>query len=300
MCMLGGILSIVLLCAALCLVLGLVWGRHLSKKAVRKRLFGRVVLVTGASSGLGKRIARECHNAGCFVIVSSRKEAALLELCKELGLSSSHALPLDVSDFKEVQRQAEKALSLFGRVDILINNAGVSQRCSVLDSSLHVDRRIMDVNYFGAVALTRALLPTMVKEGRGHVVAISSVQGKMPMPHRSSYSASKHAMQAFFTSLRAEVSHLGIQVTVVSPGYINTSLSVNALVGDGSQYKVTDGSTAGGMSPEYVADTILEAIASQRDELVISDLKAKAGIYLQTLAPSFMRMAMAKRYQQEN
>ncbi|XP_065826446.1 dehydrogenase/reductase SDR family member 7B-like [Oscarella lobularis] len=270
--------------------------RKLGETAIRERLRGRVVVVTGASSGLGRALARACYNAGCVIIAAARNETALAELSKELD-GNVHVFPLDVSDFEGVELRAKALLNSHGHVDVLINNAGVSSRSSVLETSLDVDQNIMNVNYFGAVALTRALLPSMIQKGKGHVVAISSVQGKLALPFRSSYSAAKHAMQAFFTSLRAEVSHLGIDVTVVSPGYIKTSLSANALRGDGSKHKTTDPTTENGMSPERVASEILEAIASKKPELTVSDVTAKMGIYIQTLAPAIMRKLMARRAQ---
>lgn len=125
---------------------------------------------------------------------------------------------------------------IFGHIDILINNGGVSVRSDVLSTAMDVDIKVMLVNYFGTVALTKAVLPTMLKRKEGRIVCVSSVQGKFSLPHRSAYSASKHAMQAFCDSLRAEVAEHNVKVLCVSPGYINTALSLNALTGSGRSY----------------------------------------------------------------
>nr|DBA20177.1 TPA: hypothetical protein GDO54_015893 [Pyxicephalus adspersus] len=167
-----------------------------------------VVVITGATSGLGK---------GKYMY-------------------KPHTVIFDLSDVEAVTSAANEILHLAGKVDILINNAGISFRGNILNTEINVDRMIMDTNYFGPVALTKALLPSMIKNKRGHVVAISSIQGKISIPFRSAYSASKHATQAFFDCLRAEMVPYNIDVTVISPGYIQTNLSLNAVTEDGSKY----------------------------------------------------------------
>lgn len=144
--------------------------------------------------------------------------------------------PLDLSDLNSIAGKVQEVLEVHGAIDILVNNGGISVRGDALSTAIDVDIRIMLVNYFGTVALTKACLPSMMARKEGRIVSISSVQGKFAIPHRSAYSASKHALQAFSDSLRAEVAKDNIKVTLVSPGYINTALSLNALTGSGAQY----------------------------------------------------------------
>nr|XP_051695739.1 dehydrogenase/reductase SDR family member 7B isoform X5 [Oryctolagus cuniculus] len=198
-----------------------------------------------------------------------------------------------------VATAAAEITRCFGHVDILINNAGISYRGAVQDTTLDVDKRVMETNYFGPVALTKALLPGMLRRRQGHVVAISSVQGRIGIPFRSAYAASKHATQAFFDCLRAEVEQDEIEVTVISPGYIHTNLSVNAVTADGSRYGAMDQNTAQGRSPAEVARAVLAAVGRKQKDVVLADLQPSLGIYLRTLAPGLFFRLMASRARKE-
>lgn len=143
---------------------------------------------------------------------------------------------LDISDLKSLPEKIAYIEGTFGHIDVLINNAGISVRADVVSMAVDLDVQVMLVNYFGAVALTKAVLPKMIERKQGRIVCVSSIQGKFSLPHRSAYSASKHALQAFCDSLRAEVAEHNIQVLCVSPGYINTALSLNALTASGRAY----------------------------------------------------------------
>ncbi|NP_001380589.1 dehydrogenase/reductase SDR family member 7B isoform 7 [Homo sapiens] len=215
-----------------------------------------VVVITGATSGLGK-------DSGAIV-------AAAAEI-----------------------------LQCFGYVDILVNNAGISYRGTIMDTTVDVDKRVMETNYFGPVALTKALLPSMIKRRQGHIVAISSIQGKMSIPFRSAYAASKHATQAFFDCLRAEMEQYEIEVTVISPGYIHTNLSVNAITADGSRYGVMDTTTAQGRSPVEVAQDVLAAVGKKKKDVILADLLPSLAVYLRTLAPGLFFSLMASRARKE-
>uniref|UniRef100_A0A8C5QXS4 Dehydrogenase/reductase SDR family member 7B n=1 Tax=Leptobrachium leishanense TaxID=445787 RepID=A0A8C5QXS4_9ANUR len=205
---------------------------------------GAVVVITGATSGLGKECAKVFYSAGSQLVLCGRNEERLDDLVRELGrmrkgsiqTHKPHKVIFDLSDVEAVDSASHEILNNVGKVDILINNAGISYRGNILKTKVSVDRMIMDINYFGPVALTKALLPSMIKNGRGHIVVISSVQGKISIPFRSAYAASKHATQAFFDCLRAEMAATEIEVTVVNPGYIKTNLSMNAVTDDGSIY----------------------------------------------------------------
>ncbi|XP_061896304.1 dehydrogenase/reductase SDR family member 7B-like, partial [Entelurus aequoreus] len=204
-----------------------------------------VVVITGASSGLGRECAGVFHSAGARLVLCGRDAARLQQVVQELvegakdrkqQLYTPRTVTFDLSSTDSLDGAADAILKCYGQVDVLLNNAGISYRGNILDTHLSVHKEVMATNYFGPVALTQALLPAMVRRRSGHVVVISSVQGKIAIPYRSAYSASKHATQAYFDCLRAEVERYGIAVTVISPGYIRTNLSVNAVTGDGSKY----------------------------------------------------------------
>ncbi|XP_028691376.2 dehydrogenase/reductase SDR family member 7B isoform X6 [Macaca fascicularis] len=210
-----------------------------------------------------------------------------------------YLVTFDLTDPGAVVAAAAEILQCFGYVDILVNNAGISYRGTIMDTTVDVDKRVMETNYFGPVALTKALLPSMIKRRQGHIVAISSIQGKISIPFRSAYAASKHATQAFFDCLRAEMEQYEIEVTVISPGYIHTNLSVNAITADGSRYGVMDTTTAQGRSPVEVAHDVLAAVGKKKKDVILADLLPSLAIYLRTLAPGLFFSLMASRARKE-
>jgi len=178
---------------------------------------------------------------------------------------------------------------------VLILNAGVSQRALALDTSLEVDRRLMEVNYFGAVTLVKAVLPSMVARGSGRVVGITSLVGKFGTPLRSGYAASKHAMHGFLDSLRAEVWRHGVGVTVVCPGFVRTRLSLNALTGEGAAQGTMDAATVAGMDPRRCAEAIARAVEQGRDEVLVGGREV-FGVYLRRFLPGvFNRLIRTAR-----
>ncbi|KAH8358447.1 hypothetical protein KR093_000279 [Drosophila rubida] len=276
------------------------WQRFRSQK-YRNQLPGKVVLITGASSGLGESLAHVFYRAGCKVILAARRADELERVKKDLmALDVEPAypptvLPLDLSELNSIPDFVARALAVYNHVDILINNGGISVRADVSATAVDVDVKVMVVNYFGAVALTKALLPSMTKRQMGHICFISSVQGKFAIPQRAAYSASKHALQAFADCLRAEVASKKINVSCISPGYIRTQLSMNALTGTGTSYGKMDGTTAKGMSPEKLAERILQCIIRKEPDIIVSDIQAKIAYYLRHLLPSVYFWVMAKR-----
>ncbi|XP_059484774.1 dehydrogenase/reductase SDR family protein 7-like [Neocloeon triangulifer] len=267
-----------------------------------RQLQNKVVLITGASSGIGEALAHAFYRAGCQVVLAARREDELQRVREDLIHSHETGpthlpviLPLDVSELNEIPSKMESLLAIHKKVDILLSCAGIGSRSSVMDCSVDIDIRVMLINYFGHVALTKALLPHMIKEQSGHIVAVSSIQGRIALPNRAAYSASKHAMQAFSDSLRAEVSDKGIKVTVVSPGYVKTNISMNALNAQGQACQVMDENIAKGMSSEYVADRILEAVALGTKEVEIAPLLHRLAIVLRVLAPDLFAYIMKKR-----
>ncbi|XP_053675475.1 dehydrogenase/reductase SDR family protein 7-like [Anopheles nili] len=265
-------------------------------------LNGKVVLITGASSGLGEALAHSFFLAGCKVVLAARRKEELDRVRKDLlqlhTTVPTHPpiiLPLDLSDLNSITEKVQSVLEIHGGIDILVNNGGVSVRGDALSTAIDVDIRIMLVNYFGTVAMTKACLPSMIARKEGRIVVVSSVQGKFAIPHRSAYSASKHALQAFCDSLRAEVAKDNVKVTLVAPGYINTSMSVNALTGSGATYGKMDAATAGGASADDTARSILKAIARDEKDLMLAPFAPRAAYWLRHLMPPVYYWIMQKR-----
>ena len=255
----------------------------------------RVVWITGASSGIGKATALAFSEQGTRLILSSRNESKLQEvknLCKKPD--SIEILPLDLDNYHDLLPIVEKAIALFGTVDILINNGGISQRSLVIDTELNVDSQIFKTNYFGTVALTKALLPYFLKKKSGHFVVITSVVGKLGTPLRSSYAASKHALHGFFDSLRAEIHKDNIAVSLICPGFINTEISKNALTGDGSKQNTLDKATANGLSPTYFAKRLLKVISRKKSEKVIGGKLEILAVYMKRFFPSILATMIRK------
>ncbi|XP_036408985.1 dehydrogenase/reductase SDR family member 7B isoform X2 [Megalops cyprinoides] len=266
-----------------------------------------VVVITGASSGLGKECARVFHAAGARLILCGRDRARLQELVQELKevadskqkTYTPSTVIFDLSDTETVASAAEEILKCHGHVDILINNAGVSYRGTILNTHVDVHKEVMGINYFGPVALTQAILPSMVQRRKGHVAVISSVQGKIAIPFRSAYAASKHATQAYFDCLRAEAEQYGLEVSVISPGYIRTNLSLNAVTGDGSKYGVLDKNTAEGRDPREVAEAVLRAVGRSKKDVLLAGPLPTLAVYIRTLCPQLFFKLMASRARKE-
>ncbi|XP_025060325.1 dehydrogenase/reductase SDR family member 7B isoform X1 [Alligator sinensis] len=281
--------------------------RLLQRMRMRAYLQDAVVVITGATSGLGKECAKAFHIAGSKLVLCGRNSERLQDLVRELSAMTNHpknvhkpyTVVFDLADTNTVLSAAEEILKHLGHVDILINNAGISYRGTILDTGVDVDKKVMETNYFGPVAFTKALLPSMIKRRQGHIVAISSVQGKISIPFRSAYAASKHATQAFFDCLRAEVEQFEIDVTVVSPGYIQTNLSLNAITADGSQYGVMDKNTLEGQTASEVAQVVLYAVGQKKKEVLVAGLMPSLAVYLRTLVPKLFFTFMASRARKE-
>jgi short-subunit dehydrogenase len=252
--------------------------------------------VTGASSGIGAALAQSLCQRGAAVILSARRADAL-ETVRSACAGGARTLivPLDVADRASIAAAVERVLEHFGQIDVLINNAGISQRGPALEMPLEIDRRIMDVNFFGPVALTKAVLPSMLARRCGHIVVVSSLLGKFGIAHRSAYAASKHALHGFFDSLRAEVHDAGVAVTLVCPGAVQTSASLNALTGDGTPYGVMDEYLQRGLTPAQCAAQIVTAIERKKREIYPAR-KERFALWLSRYAPGlFSRVIRNKR-----
>lgn len=257
-------------------------------------LQGQRVWITGASSGIGEALAHAFHRAGARLILSARREEELKRVQSACGgEAAARILPLDVTHAAELPQKANSALQMFGGIDILVNNAGITQRSLVKDTELEVYRQLMEVNFFGAVTLTKALLPSMIENKHGQIVVISSLVGKFGTPLRSGYAAAKHALHGFFDSLRAEVSRYGIKVLLVCPGYIRTDISLHALRGDGSPHAKMDSGQASGMPVDQCAREILKAIAKGREEIYVGQ-RDKYIVYLKRFFPGIFSRVIAR------
>jgi len=254
----------------------------------------KVIWITGASSGIGEHLAYAFSNAGAKLALSARKENELQRVKAACAVPNDVLLvPLDVSNFADIPAAANEIVNHFGYISILVNNAGISQRALVKDTNFAVDQRIMAINYLGTVAVTKAVLPKMLHQRFGQIVVISSVMGKIGTPLRSAYAASKHALHGFFECLRAEVLDDGIAVTIICPGYVNTDITINALVGDGSPNKQKAKSTSEGMDSDVFAQKALRAIARRKPEAFIGG-KELFTIYLQRLSPRLVRWLVTR------
>lgn len=227
---------------------------------------GRTVWITGASSGIGEALAITASCRGARLVLSARRAGELERVRTRCAVPEQVAiLPLDL-EHCDAEDAAARAAAVFGPIDVLVNNAGLSQRSLVLDTGLDVYRRLMEIDYFAPVALTRAVLPAMVARGHGHLVVVSSIAGQVATPLRSGYAAAKHALHGFFDALRLEVHDRGVQVTIVMPGFIRTAISVNALTAAGTAQGTMDAAQAKGMEPMDCAARIWGAVAADRRE----------------------------------
>ena len=229
----------------------------------------QTVWITGASSGIGAALAEAFSAAGAAVVLSGRREAALREVAGRLQ-AETLVLPFETTDIAALPAIVARAKDWRGGIDVLVNNAGVSQRSLALDTSLDVYRRIMEVDFFAPLALTQAVLPGMVERRAGHVVAVSSIAGKLGTPLRTAYCAAKHAMVGWCDALRSEMAAYGIAVTNVAPGSVRTQIAVNALTADGTARGTSDANIDNGMDPAGVARRVLAGMAAGEPEIVIA------------------------------
>jgi len=251
----------------------------------REHFSDKVVWVTGASSGIGKELCIQLSGYGAQLILSSRNEEALHALCKELPSPDRHiVLPLDLANSSTFDEAVASLTKNVERIDILIQNGGVSQRATAFDSSEDVIRRIMEVNFFGNVLLTKSVLPTLRKH-KAQILVISSIAGKFGFFLRSSYSASKHALHGYYESLALEEEKNGISVTMACPGKINTPISQNALSADGKKHGEMDHNQQTGMSVEDCVSQLLDALSKRKREVLIGNKEIKA-VTLRRFFPS--------------
>jgi short-subunit dehydrogenase len=250
--------------------------------------------ITGASSGIGEALARAASAAGAHIILSGRRADALHALATTLP-TPNLVLPFEATDFPRLPALVTQAWDWRGGVDLLVNNAGVSQRSLAIDTTMDVYRRLMEVDFFAPVALTQLIVPHMVARKSGHIAVISSVAGKVGSPLRSGYSAAKHALMGYYDSLRAEIEQAyGIGVTTILPGSVRTQVATNALLGDGAPRGVSDDNIDNGLDPDDVAAQIMQALQAGTRELIIAQGAEAMATPLRTQNPDTLFDAMAR------
>lgn len=254
----------------------------------------KVIWITGASSGIGKALAIELSNQKCKLILSSRREHILKEVKNKCQQPENvKIITLDLADYQNMKTIAEKAISLFGKVDILINNGGISQRSLIIDTDIEVDKRLMEIDYLGTVALSKALLPHFIEQQTGHFVTVTSLMGKFSSPYRSAYCGAKHALHGFFDALRLEHDKDHIKVTMICPGFVNTNVARNALIGDGSTQNNQDTATENGLDVDVFAKRMLKAIKKEKFEVYIGKGETK-GVYLKRFFPKLLHKVVLR------
>ncbi|MEL6675065.1 MAG: SDR family oxidoreductase [Bacteroidota bacterium] len=255
---------------------------------------GKTAWITGASDGIGKELAKQLAEAGARIILTARSVEKLHAVKDQLVGEGHLVAPLDLLHSEEIPKTVDKVLSQVDAIDILVNNAGVSQRSLVKDTQPAVDRKIMELNHFAVVILTKAVLPHMMAQKSGLIIAVSSVAGKIGTPMRSAYCAAKHAVIGFMDSLRAEVHADNIRVMVVMPGSTQTNISANALEGDGQPHNVTDPLIANGIPVEECVRKIIRGIQKETPELLIAKGKEKMAVQARRFFPSLLFNMMTR------
>ncbi len=247
---------------------------------------GKVVWVTGASSGLGAAMAKALDARGASVIASGRRRDALDAVAGELTRPAL-VLPFNITDYPAMEAAAATALDWRGGVDVLINNAGISQRSLALDTDFAVYRELMEVDYFAPVRLTQLVLPSMAARGSGHIAIVSSVAGRVGAPIRTGYCGAKFAACGYFEALRAEVERAyGVDVTVILPGSVKTGIAQNSLTASGAARGRSDVNIENAMSAEAAAAQIVDGLARRDREVVIAEGLELAALEMRRADPN--------------
>jgi short-subunit dehydrogenase len=232
---------------------------------------GKVAWITGASSGIGEALVYAFIKNGAFVIASSNDSSELQRVKNNCGDHSENVtcVPFDLSDTGDINNIVDAQMKKSGRIDYLLNIGGISQRATIEETPLWLDRKIMEINYFGTIALTKAILPYMIKQKSGHILATSSISGRFGFPLRSAYSASKQALHGFFETLHIENQKNNIRASVIIPGRVRTKISMHALTSDGKEHGKMDEGQEKGITPEKAAKTIIRGIKRNKREILV-------------------------------
>jgi short-subunit dehydrogenase len=248
----------------------------------------KVVVITGASSGIGKALAEEFAKRGANIVLGARQYVTLCEITSELEIKyqiKALAVQTDVSKEEDCELLIKQALSTFGKIDVLINNAGLSMRALFNDVDLAVLKNLMDVNFWGTVYCTKYALPEILKT-QGSIVGVSSIAGYRGLPGRTGYSSSKFAMNGFMESLRTELLRTGVHVMVACPGFTTSNIRVAALAKDGSAHGETSMEEGKMMTAEAVAALICDGISDRKRTLIMTG-QGKLAVWMNKLFPKF-------------
>lgn len=255
----------------------------------------RLVWITGASSGIGRELAIQLAMEGAHLILSSNDPEELGKVadeCREFT-SFCQEYPFDLSNPEEVLNTAETVVNTYENIYLLINNGGISQRSLVKDTPIEIDRKIMEIDYFSYVILTKAVLPGMIEVGEGFIAATSSISGKFGFPLRSAYAAAKHAIQGFFETLRAEMKPHNISVTIAYPGRIQTNISLYAINESGREHGKMDPGQMNGLSAKECARRYIRAIKRRKPEVLIGKSEILM-VHIKRLFPSIFFRIVTK------
>lgn len=249
----------------------------------------KVVIVTGASSGIGKALSEFYAFRGYGVVMAARNEKKLNSLATELEKQGGNVLPVktDVSEEVDCKNLIDKAIEKFNRIDILINNAGISMRAMFKDTDLEVIRRLMNINYWGTVQCTKYALPHVLQQ-QGSIVGVISIVGHVGLPARSGYASSKFAIRGFLDTLRIEHLKDGLHVLVAAPGFTESNIRKTALTGNGTQQGGTPRNEGEMMSSEEVARRIAEAVDKRKRSLILTFKEGKLTVLLGKLFPKLL------------
>ncbi len=254
---------------------------------------GKRVWITGASSGIGYALADALGGAGVATLVSARRRDRLDALAARHA--SISVLELDLADRDSIADAAARAWDMTGGIDVLINNAGISQRSAFVEAQPAALERVINVDLLGTMRLTQTVAARMVTVGSGHICAVTSVAAKIPTPQRTAYAAAKAGVHALFDAMRGELEPVGITVSLAVPGYVNTEISTHALTGTGAEHGVIDRNQATGRSAESCAGEILRGLAKRKREFYVSMApRIWLGLALRRVAPGLLWKTLAK------
>ncbi len=232
----------------------------------------KIIWIIGASSGIGEELAKALSKKESYLILSSRNKTALSHLRLKLHHPERHIeLPIDLEESDKFHEAFETIKKKYGGLDLMFNNGGISQREEAIDTDLLIDRKIMEINYFGNIALTKVVLPYFHNHKKGHIIVTSSIAGKFGFFQRSAYSASKHALHGYYESIALEGIKHNLTITMLCPGKINTEISTNALHGNGEKHMIMDHNQETGMPVERCVQQILKAVSNKKREILIGN-----------------------------
>jgi len=256
------------------------------------KLKDKIIWITGASSGIGEALAYSCTAEGAKVIISARREDELKRVAENCKTDSKNIfiLPIDLENTEFIEEKVNQVITEFGKIDVLINNGGIGQRGKAVNTKTEIDRRVMEINFFGTINLSKAVARVMQKQKSGKLVVVTSIMGKYGMPLYATYAASKHALYGYFESLRQELYADNVKVLIVSPGFIDTDVSVKLLTENGSAYGIKSDAQKKGMSAMECAKGIVKAIKGSENHKYVGGYELFSVYVKQFLPKTFYKL----------